>query len=120
MAGGSDEVTPIVLGSFRHLYALADSDELPPEELSRPFDARRCGLVCGEGAGILVVEEYEHARRRQAPVLAEIIGYATNCTGTQISQSDSASIEACMRLALADAQIAPDDEIGRASCRERV
>jgi len=109
LAGGSDEVTPIVLGSFRHLYALADSDELPPEELSRPFDARRCGLVCGEGAGILVVEEYEHARRRQAPVLAEIIGYATNCTGTQISQSDSASIEACMRLALADAQIAPDD-----------
>lgn len=107
LAGGADEVTPIVLGSFRHLYALAESNTLPPTALSRPFDAGRCGLVCGEGAGILVVEEYEHARRRQAPLLAEILGYATNCTGSQISQSDSASIETCMRLALADAGLEP-------------
>lgn len=108
LAGGSDEVTPIVLGSFRHLYALAESDTLPPHALSRPFDAGRCGLVCGEGAGILVVEELEHARRRQAPLLVEILGYATNCTGAQISQSDGASIETCMRLALADAGLEPD------------
>lgn len=107
LAGGSDEVTPIVIGSFRHLYALAESEALAPHEQSRPFDARRCGLVCGEGAGILVLEEYEHARQRKAPILAEIIGYATNCTGSQISQSDSASIENCMRLALADAQLDP-------------
>ncbi len=109
LAGGSDEVTPIVVSSFRHLYALAESNELAPHEQSRPFDAKRCGLVCGEGAGILVVEEYEHALRRKAPILAEIVGYATNCTGSQISQSDSASIECCMRLALADAQLQPDE-----------
>jgi 3-oxoacyl-[acyl-carrier-protein] synthase II len=109
LAGGSDEVTPIVVSSFRHLYALAESRELAPHEQSRPFDAQRCGLVCGEGAGVLVLEEYEHAMRRKAPILAEICGYATNCTGSQISQSDSASIESCMRLALEDAQISPEE-----------
>ncbi|NLZ63517.1 MAG: beta-ketoacyl-[acyl-carrier-protein] synthase family protein [Lentisphaerae bacterium] len=109
LSGGSDEVTPIVVSSFRHLYALADSRELTPQEQSRPFDARRCGLVCGEGAGIMVLEEYEYARRRNAPILAEIAGYATNCTGSQISQSDSSSIESCMRLALDDAQMSPEE-----------
>ncbi len=105
LAGGSDEVTPMVAGSFRHLYALSENHEMPAQEQSRPFDSRRAGLVCGEGAGMLVIEEYEHAVRRGAPVLAEIYGYATNCTGTQISQSDAASIETCMNLALEDAGV---------------
>lgn len=107
LAGGSDEVTPMVTGSFSQLYALAENSEFPPERRSRPFDAARGGLVCGEGAGVLVVEELEHALGRGAPVLAEIRGYATNCTGSQISQSDSISIVKCMRAALDDAGIAP-------------
>ena len=109
IAGGSDETTPTVTGSFQQLFALAEAEGIAPEKLSRPFDAARCGLVCGEGAGILVLEEYEHAIKRGAPILAEISGYATNCTGAQISQSDSGSIESCIRLALDDAGIAPTE-----------
>ena len=109
LAGGSDEVTPIVLESFRLLHALGDEPELAPEEMSRPFDAKRCGLVCGEGAALLAVETLEHALARGATPLAEIIGYATICTGAQISQSDSASIVRCMKLALEDAGVTAKD-----------
>ena len=109
LAGGSDEVTPIVLESFRLLHALGEEPELSPEQLSRPFDTRRCGLVCGEGAALLAVETLDHALARGATPLAEIIGYATICTGAQISQSDSASIVRCMKLALEDAGIAPQE-----------
>ena len=109
LAGGSDEVTPIVLESFRLLHALGEEPEFAPEEMSRPFDAKRCGLVCGEGAALLAVETLEHALTCGATPLAEIIGYATICTGAQISQSDSASIVRCMKLALEDAGVTPQD-----------
>ena len=109
LAGGSDEVTPIVLESFRLLHALGEEPEFAPEEMSRPFDAKRCGLVCGEGAALLAVETLEHALARGATPLAEIIGYATICTGAQISQSDSASIVRCMKLALEDAGVTPQN-----------
>jgi len=109
LAGGSDEAAPVVLESFMLLHALAEDTELPPEQLSRPFDARRSGLLCGEGGGILVMETLEHAQRRGAVPLAEVLGYATNCTGSQISQSDHSSIIACMRLAMEDAGIRPED-----------
>ena len=109
LAGGSDEVTPIVLESFRLLHALGEEPEFAPEEMSRPFDAKRCGLVCGEGAALLAVETLKHALARGATPLAEIIGYATICTGAQISQSDSASIVRCMKLALEDAGVTPQE-----------
>ena len=109
LAGGSDEAAPIVLQSFILLHALADNASLPPAELSRPFDAQRSGLLCGEGGAMLVLETLEHAEARGATPLAEIIGYATNCTGAQISQSDHKSIVACMKLALDDAGIAPEE-----------
>ena len=109
LAGGSDEVTPIVLESFRLLHALGEEPDFGPEEMSRPFDAQRCGLVCGEGAALLAVETLDHALARGVSPLAEIIGYATSCTGAQISQSDKASIVRCMKLALDDAGLAPQD-----------
>ncbi|MBR6374503.1 MAG: beta-ketoacyl-[Victivallales bacterium] len=109
LAGGSDEATPIVLDSFRLLHALAEDKDMTPEQMSRPFDARRSGLVCGDGAAILAVETLEHAQARGARPMAEILGYATNCTGAQISQSDSASIRRCIEMALEDAGIAPQD-----------
>ena len=109
LAGGSDEATPIVLDSFRLLHALAEDGEAKPEQMSRPFDARRSGLVCGDGAAILAVETLEQARSRGARPLAEVLGYATNCTGKQISQSDSDSIRHCMEMALRDAGLAPQD-----------
>ncbi len=98
LAGGAEELSPMVTGSFELLFALSRTD-------SRPFDADRDGLVCGEGAGVLVLEEYEHAVRRNAPILFEVAGYATNCSGMSLSQSDGDSIEACIRLALADAGV---------------
>lgn len=106
LAGGSDEATPAVAGSFEQLFALAGGD-VEPERASRPFDADRRGLVCGEGAGILVLEEYGHAVRRGAPLLLELTGYATNCSGVHVSQSDAVSIERCLKLALADAGLEP-------------
>ena len=109
LAGGSDETTPMVAGSFQQLYALVGGTSLPVEERSRPFDVARSGLVCGEGGGVLVVETLASARARGARPLAEILGYATNCTGSQISQSDRGSIVRCMRMALADAGLEAGD-----------
>ena len=109
IAGGSDEATPLVASSFQLLYALAEEESAEPETLSRPFDARRQGLVCSEGAGILVVEELEHARRRGAEILFEVAGYATNCSGWHVSHSDAKQIANCMRTALDDAGIAPSE-----------
>ncbi|MBO4648519.1 MAG: beta-ketoacyl-[acyl-carrier-protein] synthase family protein [Lentisphaeria bacterium] len=108
LAGGSDESTPLVASSFQLLYALAEEESSEPEKLSRPFDAARTGLVCSEGAGILVVEEYEHAKRRGADILFEIAGYATNCSGWHVSHSDELQIANCMKTALADAGIGPE------------
>lgn len=109
LAGGSDESTPLVASSFQLLYALAEEESAEPEKLSRPFDAHREGLVCSEGAGILVVEEYEHAKRRGAPILFELAGYATNCSGWHVSHSDELQIANCMRAALADAGMNADE-----------
>ena len=109
VAGGSDESTPLVASSFQLLYALAEEESPEPEKLSRPFDAGRTGLVCSEGAGILVVEEYEHAKRRGAEILFEIAGYATNCSGWHVSHSDEKQIANCMKAALADAGINADE-----------
>ena len=109
IAGGSDETAPVVIESFRLLHALAEEPGVPIQQLSRPFDANRCGLVCGDGAGMLFMETLEHAEARGAQPLAEIVGYATNCTGAQISQSDHVSIERCMHLALEDAGLTPQD-----------
>jgi len=109
LAGGSDESTPLVASSFQLLYALAEEETTDPASLSRPFDSARQGLVCSEGAGILVVEELEHAKKRGAEILFEIAGYATNCSGWHVSHSDEAQIANCMRGALADAGIAADE-----------
>ena len=109
VAGGSDESTPLVASSFQLLYALAEEEVPEPDKLSRPFDADRTGLVCAEGAGILVVEELEHAKKRGAEILFEIAGYATNCSGWHVSHSDEAQIANCMRSALADAGVDPEE-----------
>jgi len=109
VAGGTDEVTHVVSASFQQVFAHAESETLPAEEMSRPFDAERLGLVCGEGAGIFVVEELEHARKRGANILAEILGYATNCSGWHVSKSDSGQIRRCMELALLDAGLSPSE-----------
>lgn len=110
LAGGADEATPAVAGTFEQLFALAHPAAGQSAKTAiRPFDARRSGLACGEGAGIFVLEEREHALRRGAHILAEIRGYATNASGRQTSQSDAGAIEHCLRGALRDAALQPSD-----------
>ena len=111
LCGGSEEVGISVTGSFDILYAASHNFNDQPQKASRPFDAQRDGLVCGEGAGILVLEEYEHAKARGAHIYGEVTGYATCGSGNHISQSDYPSIVRCIKSALQNAKCSPD-EIG--------
>lgn len=109
LCGGSEEVHPTVTGSFDILYATSTHYNSTPKTASRPFEKDRDGLVCGEGAGILVLEEYEHARARGANVLAEIVGYDTRSSGAHISNSSAPTMVDSITEALAQAGISPSD-----------
>jgi 3-oxoacyl-[acyl-carrier-protein] synthase II len=108
LCGGADELHAIQAGVFDLLFAASTRNE-SPHETPRPFDADRDGLVVGEGAATLVLEEREAALARGAAVLAEIVGFATNCDGGHLTAPDVAGTEAVMRLGLADAGLAPAD-----------
>ncbi len=107
--GGAEELHPTVTGSFDMLMAASTAYNDRPDAASRPFDAARDGLVCGEGAGILFLEERERAIRRGAPVVAEVLGYHTCSGGSHISESNRDGIACCMRGALEDAAITAAD-----------
>ncbi len=109
VCGGTEELHPTVTGSFDVLFATSTGFNDDPAQTPRPFDRRRDGLVCGEGAGILVLEELEHARRRGARVLGEILGHATCGSAFHVSQSDRPSVVRCMTAALRDAGVRPDE-----------
>ena len=106
VTGGAEEFHQIDAAVFDILYATSTRND-EPESTPRPFDANRDGLVVGEGAGALVLEELEHAQRRGAPIVAEVIGYGTNCDGAHITNPDAGSMERVMRLSLADAGLDP-------------
>ncbi len=89
------------------LYAASRRNDAP-ELTPRPYDTERDGLVIGEGAGILVLEELEHARSRGAKIYAEIVGYGANSDGTHITQPQQETMQRCMELALRDAGIRPE------------
>jgi len=78
-----------------------------PETTPRPFDRDRDGLVVGEGAATLVLEEYEHAKARGAKIYAEIVGFSSNSDGSHITQPESATMAVVMQQALDDAGLAP-------------
>jgi 3-oxoacyl-[acyl-carrier-protein] synthase II len=87
IAGGSDAaITPMGVAGFINMTALSTSDD--PDASSLPFDRRRAGFVMGEGAGALVLEEYEHARRRGAKIYAELAGYGSTCDAYHITAPD--------------------------------
>ncbi|HOX45439.1 MAG TPA: beta-ketoacyl-[acyl-carrier-protein] synthase family protein [Myxococcota bacterium] len=111
LTGGYDSmVNPLGVGGFCMLEALSRSNELGPAA-SRPFDRARDGFVLGEGAAALVLEEREAARRRGAPILAELRGYASTLDAFRVSDPapDQAQAARAMRLALERAGIAPGE-----------
>jgi 3-oxoacyl-[acyl-carrier-protein] synthase II len=103
LCGGAEELHPTTTGSFDALFAASIRYNDTPERTPRPFDRDRDGLVCGDGSGIVVLEDYERARKRGATIHAEIIGYHTNGSAAHVSQSNHETIAACMRGALASA-----------------
>jgi len=107
LAGGAEELSAAGSAVFDVLLATSGQNE-HPEKTPRPFDAQRDGLVVGEGAGCLILEEYERAKARGAHIYAEIIGYGSNTDGQHVTRPDSDMMGCCMQLALADAQIQAD------------
>ncbi|MEI6645588.1 MAG: beta-ketoacyl-[acyl-carrier-protein] synthase family protein [bacterium] len=107
--GGAEEYHSTVTGVFDMLLAASTKYNDDPDQASRPFDAARDGLVCGEGAGILFLEEREHALARGATIYGEILGFDTCSGGTHISESNRECIAQCMRQALVNAACTPAD-----------
>ncbi|MBN2642530.1 MAG: beta-ketoacyl-[acyl-carrier-protein] synthase family protein [Victivallales bacterium] len=103
--GGAEELSALVTGTFDSLMAASCSYNDRPELASRPFDAKRDGLVCGEGAGVLVLESLDSALKRKAKIYCELTGYNTCGNASHISQSDSTSVSRCIHAALADAGV---------------
>ena len=111
LAGGAEcIVAPLEVQLFCLLGVMSRQNGAP-ETASRPFDARRDGFVIGEGAGFLVLEAADHARRRGAPALAELAGYGTTCDAYRVTDEapDGRGAIGAMRRALADAALSPPD-----------
>ena len=108
IAGGAEELSAAGSAVFDVLLATSVQND-HPEKTPRPFDAKRDGLVVGEGAGCLILEEYEHAQARGATIYAEIVGYGSNTDGQHVTRPDSEMMGRCMQLALKDAQLAAAD-----------
>jgi 3-oxoacyl-[acyl-carrier-protein] synthase II len=110
LAGGAEELDPIDAAVFDTLFATSTKND-QPALTPRPFDRDRDGLVLGEGACTLVLEELDHAKARGARILAEVAGYGTNSDGAHVTQPKSQTMAQAMRLALEGAGI-PASEIG--------
>ncbi|MCF6324784.1 MAG: beta-ketoacyl-ACP synthase [Gammaproteobacteria bacterium] len=107
VAGGSEELSPAGAAIFDTLYATSTKNDTP-DLTPRPFDQDRDGLVIGEGAGSLILEEMSHATERGAKIYAELVGYGTNSDGGHVTQPNAETMGVAMALALEDAAITPD------------
>ncbi|RKH66348.1 beta-ketoacyl-ACP synthase II [Corallococcus aberystwythensis] len=110
IAGGAEAaITPLGMGGFSVMKALSTRND-DPARASRPFDKERDGFVMGEGAGIVVLEELEAAKKRGANILAEVVGYGANSDAYHVTQPapEGEGAARCMRLALASAGMRPD------------
>jgi 3-oxoacyl-[acyl-carrier-protein] synthase II len=111
IAGGAEAaITQLGMGGFSVMKALSNRND-DPTRASRPFDKERDGFVMGEGAGIIVLEELEHAKKRGANILAELVGYGANSDAHHVTQPapEGEGAARCMRLALASAGMNPED-----------
>lgn len=113
VAGGAEELSAPGAAVFDTLFATSTRNDAP-ETTPRPFDKARDGMVIGEGAASLILEDYDHARARGATPLAEIIGFGTNSDGAHVTQPDAETMTVAMRLALDDAGL-PAGAIGYVS-----
>ncbi len=109
LCGGADEYDTTTVAVFDNLLACSTGFNDEPQRTPRPFDVRRDGLVVGEGAGAVLLEEYESARRRGAPILAEVVGFACNNNGGDLILPNLAGIRETLHLALRDAGMTPGE-----------
>ncbi|MBO4404891.1 MAG: beta-ketoacyl-ACP synthase [Treponema sp.] len=107
VAGGAEELIPPDAAAFDAMGATA-YDNAHPEQEPKPFDKKRDGLVIGEGAGTLILEDMEHAVKRGAKIYAEVAGFGTNCDGTHITNPNAETMAEALRLSIKDAGISPD------------
>jgi 3-oxoacyl-[acyl-carrier-protein] synthase II len=111
ICGGTEAtITPMGVGGFAAMKALSTRND-DPTHASRPWDAGRDGFVVGEGAGILTLESLEHAQKRNAPILAEIVGYGMSGDAYHITQpaENGDGAYRVMKAAIKDAKLSPDD-----------
>lgn len=111
IAGGTEStVTPLGIGGFAAMKALSDSNNDSPEKASRPFDKGRDGFVLAEGAGIVIMEEYESAVKRGAKIYAEVVGYGLTGDAYHMTAPAAGGEGAarCMKMALKNAGVSPD------------
>jgi 3-oxoacyl-[acyl-carrier-protein] synthase II len=109
ICGGADEYDTTTVAVFDNLLACSTAFNDTPQRTPRPFDSARDGLVVGEGAGAVLLEEYEAARRRGAEILAEVVGFGCTNNGGDMILPNQDGIVATLREALADARLAPGE-----------
>jgi 3-oxoacyl-[acyl-carrier-protein] synthase II len=112
IAGGTEScIVPFAIGGFQMLKALSSKRNHEPETASRPFDADRDGFVLGEGAGILILESQDHAKKRGAPILAEFAGYGGSADAYHLTAPDPTGEGGgrAIKLALEDAGLKPEE-----------
>jgi 3-oxoacyl-[acyl-carrier-protein] synthase II len=108
IAGGGEELCATEAAVFDTLFATSVKNDAA-STTPRPFDVERDGLVIGEGAGSLILEELEHAQARGATIYAELVGFGTNCDGSHVTQPNADTMKIAMQLALNDAGLQPKD-----------
>lgn len=107
IAGGAEEYSPSNIGVFDTLFATSIKNDTP-ELTPSPFDKDRDGLVLADGAGTLILEDYDHAKARGAKIYAEIVGFGTNSDGTHITNPNSETMAEVMKLSLKDGKLSPE------------
>ena len=109
LAGGAEEMHFMDAGIFDIMRATSVKYNDRPDSTPRPFDVDRDGLVVGEGAACLVLEEYDHARARGARIYSEVVGYGTNCDGSHLTNPSAEGMAGAMRIAMKDAGMSTQD-----------